>query len=1136
MKKLGTVLLLCCALLLAAVSMVLGEELVLPAGLEQIEEEAFQGDESISAIILPDGLLSIGSRAFYDCTNLTSVEIPASVTEIGENAFGSCSSLKAFQVATESASYASARGVLFSKDRTALLAYPAGNSAASYRIPSGVEAIGEKAFSGSTHLKELYIPRSVTQIGPNCFQGTDELTASVYADSYALEYCIEHGIPYTVIESDYERYESIFDTCETISDMIVKYEDGNGFVAASNRPTAIAEVTAFLRVQEQQGKVNNITVNNSFVLFHDIQSDLYISYDPMVNNGSLAGGNSTSVTIITCEPNKTEKRDSAATSSIDTVATHIKNEMKRLGITTGEEDWDDEEVDMDSISSIFGARQVILWCGHGSDGGYLDTGNVYPNDQWEAEIINNFEKYSGHYRTAHFSIKKSHYMLLTIGPSFLMNHCKYMSNSFIWLGVCHGFESGEWQNAFHDRNVQAAVGFNNIVTQKYNDELCNTTMERMLEINPATGNYYTLDEALSYAQNKHGETDPYKTEDVFYHAKAINYGDENYRLIEKCECSISVRDEITDFIIPDAHIDIYDAEGKNVCDVVTDENGQVTVMLFEGKYTLSGKKDHCPTLNKEFRVSRFSDNETEMKLKWGFTVMGTVYDEDDKSLALTDVTIHGKQLENGFEVSVNNDAFAGPGGIVAGSYTINLPGGENEITFSKEGYKSKTITHTGTGGETIQHIIYLEKEEKYEITFNANGGTVSIAGYSIPKGTAIPVWPIATREGFEFICWNTSSNGSGESVDVGYIPESDMTIYAIWADNSNFTYTYLSKTDSYAIKKYTGKSLFVNIPNSYEGKPVTAIGEEAFREQTKIISIQIPEGITTIGGSAFRRCLSLKHVAIPDGVISIGSDAFRDCNAITEIVLPNSVTKIGDYAFYICDHLTEITIPEGVKAIYNGTFYGCSRMTHITIPDGVTSIGAKAFVDCRSLTEIDIPDTVTSIGEYAFYKCAGLQSISLPYGITTIKEYTFRACTNLTRVDLPYSLTGIGRYAFYDCYSLSDISIPYGVTGIGDHAFGYCKSLTSLDVPTSCKVLGYTTFMGSGLTCFTVPPKVTYLSEYVFCLCKALKEVTIPAAVTSIDNTSFNSCSSLEVVITEPGSTAEKYFLEKYPDIQIIYQ
>ena len=61
----------------------------IPAGVQTIEEEAFEGVPA-QAVLIPDGCTAIGRKAFAGCTNLLYVRIPASVTSIAANAFDDC--------------------------------------------------------------------------------------------------------------------------------------------------------------------------------------------------------------------------------------------------------------------------------------------------------------------------------------------------------------------------------------------------------------------------------------------------------------------------------------------------------------------------------------------------------------------------------------------------------------------------------------------------------------------------------------------------------------------------------------------------------------------------------------------------------------------------------------------------------------------------------------------------------------------------------------------------------------------------------------------------------------------------------------------------------------------------------------
>ena len=67
---------------------------VIPDGLTEIVDDAFEGCTSLESIIIPDGATKIGDYAFYECSSLKSIIIPESVTEIGDWAFYGCASLK----------------------------------------------------------------------------------------------------------------------------------------------------------------------------------------------------------------------------------------------------------------------------------------------------------------------------------------------------------------------------------------------------------------------------------------------------------------------------------------------------------------------------------------------------------------------------------------------------------------------------------------------------------------------------------------------------------------------------------------------------------------------------------------------------------------------------------------------------------------------------------------------------------------------------------------------------------------------------------------------------------------------------------------------------------------------------------
>ncbi len=124
----------------------------------------------------------IGSLAFYGCSGLTSVTIPNSVTSIGVYAFFSCSGLTSFSVAGDNSNYCSKEGVLFNKQQTTLIQYPA-RKQGEYVIPNSVTSIVDYAFYGCSGLTSLTIPNSITSIVDYAFAGCSSLTSITIPNS-----------------------------------------------------------------------------------------------------------------------------------------------------------------------------------------------------------------------------------------------------------------------------------------------------------------------------------------------------------------------------------------------------------------------------------------------------------------------------------------------------------------------------------------------------------------------------------------------------------------------------------------------------------------------------------------------------------------------------------------------------------------------------------------------------------------------------------------------------------------------------------------------------------------------------------------------------------------------------------------
>lgn len=396
-------------------------------------------------------------------------------------------------------------------------------------------------------------------------------------------------------------------------------------------------------------------------------------------------------------------------------------------------------------------------------------------------------------------------------------------------------------------------------------------------------------------------------------------------------------------------------------------------------------------------------------------------------------------------------------------------------------------------------------------------------------------------------------------------PEETTTEEPEWSeqapneDTKGLTFSFSEDGQTVSITGFDGSRSVVEIPETYGGAKVTSIAAGAFRGQTMITDVVIPEGVTYIGREAFAGCSALVRVKIPTSVTQVGANLFEgtpyDSTLTGELVYINSI-------LYRCqsDAVT-VSIRQGTTVIAEEAFINRVNLAAIVVPDGVSYIGSNAFKNCSALSQIEIPKSVRDIVANAFdgtkwyedrkhgmiyindllYRVpaeiivqseqptgslsdkdaaemakSGVATQVIPNTNVIVKEDITTICTlafantPVQTVQLPSTLTTIRYGAFQNCTALKQITLPKSMTFIEGGAFQNCSALSSILVPQNVTYLGASAFSGcTSLTSATLPQAITRISSGLFENCSSLTTVQASSALTSIGSRAFAETSAL---------------------------
>jgi len=1093
------------------------------------------------------------------------------VTFLGAEVFYGCRNLAAIEVAPENSAFCSVDGVVFTKDMTALVAYPNGKASLHYEIPQGVVTIQEGAFGDSAYLASVTLPNSATTIGKRAFAYCGNLILASIGNVEVIG-------------------EDAFANCDTL----ICVKTGNDVARAwfaENYPAV-----QIIGLEEAASVAN-------------VDDVLYLLYDGQALVAGLASGEEKLAVTIAAEVESypvTAIKENAFKHGYNLASVTIPD-----SVTSIEDDTFEGCIRLETVYTD--SEYVAEWFAE-----HLPDVEVLPIHEEEDDYFLDglYYYFAGGEATVE-GTDSPEYVTIVIPDTVL--DCPVTAIGYGAFGECYDLTTITIP-ATVTSIADLAFDECDALTTAYTDSeyVANWFSENMpdVEVVPVTApplpDPYDkrVDNLLFHIENGFatvsGVWDPDFTSVIVPDAvdgfPVTAIGDRAFSQCRKLS-SITLPGGLTS-------IGIWAFYGCDALTELTIPDGVTSIGDYAFSYCENLIAINIPDGVTSIGVNTFihCNKLLTIDLPSGLTSIGDgafSYCEMLSSVSLPEsLTTIGKQafkqcyqlasvnLPDGV-TSIGDDAFVSCTTLT----TIELPASVNTIgegAFSNcENLTGIHVAQSNSDFVDVDGVLYNSAitrllayptrkdgdvftvpETVTSIDAQAFSRCSRLHNITLPEGlTEIGAMAFSLCEGLTVINIPTSVDSIGESAFL--VCRRLENIY-VAEGNSNYTSVdgVLFNRDKTRLVAYpSGKFLQdYDIPDT-----VTGIDNYAFYHCFKLDKISISDTVTSIGEMAFDWCTDLVGVSIGKGVSSIPKYAFGRCSSLTEVIIYGEVNNIDQYAFEGCRALStvytdseyvsfwfaekmpavtikpldEVPLPDPYDKTIDGIRYhvedGVVTVTGVVsgfittaeIPDAVdgfpvTAIGSHAFDDCRDLIKLTIPDSVTTIGDYAFYYCIKLPSVILPAKLTSIGEYAFSLCFKLTNVTIPAGVTSIGANAFYACDQLKTITIPAATQSIGKAAFSDCANLRSITVDEDNSYYEdldgvlFNKEMTHLITCpvykdgdsFVIPATVTHIDAGAFTGCHRLESITIPEGVIVLGDGAFSSCSGLRRIIIPQSVTS----------------
>ena len=1153
----------------------------LPKSLEKIEDYAFMNCRTLSEVTIEDGstLVSIGMAAFSDCAALSAFEIPdvtaevglqafynsglkqvsigAGLTQLGDGAFSACQNLAEIQVDAGNTAYQSKDGVLFSKDGTTLMIYPAAK-VGSYTMPAGTVRTADYAFAEARQLTAITWTDGFQTIGGYTFSGCTSLTTPVLPESLtsigenAFELCGAFSgtllIPKNVISIG--RYAFYQDTGLSGIE-----------IAAESQLSRIGYGTfAYCGIQSFTVPRSVSTMGQEvFTGCENLRTITFEAESQLSNLAAWTFSGADELRRITFES------DSQLTLIEARACANLKKleQMNLSGCVNL------KTIDNYAFSDCPQMTEVQLPEGLEKIGRYAFANCASLSEIQIPTTVTRIGRYA--------FVGTNNLNVYFLSATLPLNLEEYWDSGIAgyYVGISELRTSGDWTYALNELGQATITGYSG--------------SDSAIQLSTIDG--YPIIAVGGY---------------VFQNNETLTSITLPDTLVGIYTGAFSGTSRLTSIAIP-ASVTVVDTEAfrdSGIRTISFAEGSQLQVIgraAFEGTANLSSVD--IPANVGELRERTFYQSgiqsisfAQQSKLtsigRYAFAESGLQAITLPDAVTLLDYdafygakSLNAATLNNGLE-TIKGNVFYG-----SGLQNITIPA---SVTYLGEtcfgGCQSLTAIQVADNNQQYSSIdgVLFDKNQKKLITCPAGktgsytvASTVTTFGVGAFEGSRLS--QVLFADGSQLATLGYRVFYDCDSLAEIQIPSSVMSIgnYAFaYCDNLKtvqvpedsqlsgvyksafYNCTKLSEMEIPAqvqeIDDYSfyGCSAFTAMPLDADSQ-LAAIGDYAFA-YSGLTGFAAPSQLLYIGDHGFAGA-PLETLTLNDGLLELGDYAFADCGlSKTQVLtLPGSLNYVGVYALRGATELTEITVPfvgrtvtddSGFLTLFDRAAADNESMQNLhtvhvlrgeILPD-------CAFQYCNYISEVELPMEMKQIGLGAFWNTGTREEelkVHFPDSLVTIGEGAFSQAPIKT-AELPESLISIGRRAFYET-KLTEIFIPQNVSEIGSGAFALCDNLTKFEVasdnpyftsydgvlyrkdfseiiyvpsqmtgtleihsgPTEIKPYQ---LAGLHVSEIIVPETVIKIGDNAFERNNSLKKITLPTGLKEIGAQAFNEVNTLE--------------------------